>query len=396
MAKELERTFTSSAQNVGIVDKGHTIPKWYTDTIQNKSNWWHGNDDVYYFYSVNGDKIFIQYGQNAQGWASTIFIVQTLNAKETLTGSNSIEVDGQVTVEMLDSVLTDYALGGVLSHTTVTLNNQVISDKQKMTNVPGRLKQPKSVSIKETIKPQQKSDSTQITMKNRYPNGEFQSSSVTLGLTLFNPNLPQYIPGAIRLNGKWQELDNGEKIQQDKPKPKPPKDNNNDNNHQPNPDPNISKNVNLYNIKYENDNNVNFIYDETGTNPDYPFNRPHLGVDLNFVNEELLTPVRGKAYYFYDPAPSWQGGSGYGNHIIIVSPDGHQYMFGHLSHALIKSGQYVEIGTPIAVTGNSGDSTGAHLHFEVRKNSVASLQYGGTGYTINPAVWRQQVRNGKI
>lgn len=163
-----------------------------------------------------------------------------------------------------------------------------------------------------------------------------------------------------------------------------------------NEDRNITKVANLYNIKYHDNNNVNYPYDKDGNNPDYPFNRPHLGVDLNFVNEQLLSPVKGKAYYFNDPNTSSNGGTGYGNHIIIESDDGHEYLFGHLDRALISDGDDVEIGDRIAITDNTGDSTGPHLHFEVRKGSEASLSYGGKGETIDPAIWRERVRKDEI
>lgn len=407
MAKKLERTFDVDATDVGIEDKGKGVPNWYKNGTSNYNNWWKGSDNTFYFYSVDGNTVYIQYGQNAEGWASTIFIVQEIDAKETNKGNNSIEVDGNVIVKMLDSVVTEYAGAGVQARTQVTLNGTTIKDKTGMTNKGSTLDGEKTVSIKETVDPQDTSDSTQLTMKNSYPNGEYPNSSVTLGLTLFNPNLPQYIPMAIRLGDKWQELDNGtlpkndsndnsgnDNSGNDKDKDKDKDNGNNDNGGSK--DPNVSKNANLYNIKYENDNNINYIYDADGTDPNYPFDRPHLGVDLNFVNEELLSPVRGKAYYFNDPLPSSQGGTGYGNHVIIVSPDGHQYLFGHLDHALIDNGQQVSIGDKIAITDNTGDSTGPHLHFEVRKDSVASLSYGGTGYTIDPAIWREDVKNGKI
>ena len=60
----------------------------------------------------------------------------------------------------------------------------------------------------------------------------------------------------------------------------------------------------------------------------------------------------------------WNGG--YGNMIIISHPNGTQTVYGHLSRIDVSSGQYVNDGEIIGATGNSGQSTGPHLHFEIR------------------------------
>lgn len=153
-------------------------------------------------------------------------------------------------------------------------------------------------------------------------------------------------------------------------------------------DNNIQKDYNLYNIKYENNNNVNYPFNLDPHDPDYPFSTEHHGVDLNFVYEDLLSAVKGTAYTFNN------GGTGFGNHIIVKAPDGLLYLYGHLSKFLIKNGQKIEVGDKIAITGNTGRSTGPHLHFEIRQNSVIGLGYGTTGMPIDPAEWRKWVRKG--
>ena len=58
-------------------------------------------------------------------------------------------------------------------------------------------------------------------------------------------------------------------------------------------------------------------------------------------------------------------GSGYGYVIYINHADGRQTRYGHLSKVLVKQGQYVQQGDKIALSGNTGRSTGPHLHFEI-------------------------------
>jgi len=71
--------------------------------------------------------------------------------------------------------------------------------------------------------------------------------------------------------------------------------------------------------------------------------------------------------------------SGYGNNILLLCPNGVLMRYAHLKNILVTAGQYVNQGSIIAFMGGypgnpgSGNSTGCHLHFEVRgaKNSFA-------------------------
>lgn len=66
---------------------------------------------------------------------------------------------------------------------------------------------------------------------------------------------------------------------------------------------------------------------------------------------------------------TWDGG--YGNNIIIDSGGGYQTLYAHMSGANVGIGQQVVAGkTVIGYVGNTGRSTGPHLHFEIRRNGV--------------------------
>lgn len=58
-------------------------------------------------------------------------------------------------------------------------------------------------------------------------------------------------------------------------------------------------------------------------------------------------------------------GSGYGYVVYIKHPDGKESRYGHCSKVLVKAGQSVKQGEKIALSGNTGISTGPHLHFEI-------------------------------
>lgn len=57
---------------------------------------------------------------------------------------------------------------------------------------------------------------------------------------------------------------------------------------------------------------------------------------------------------------------GYGNYLVIRHPNGLETIYGHLSKCLVDANQIVKAGEAIALGGNTGRSTGSHLHFETR------------------------------
>lgn len=61
---------------------------------------------------------------------------------------------------------------------------------------------------------------------------------------------------------------------------------------------------------------------------------------------------------------------GYGNCVIISHGNGLATLYGHLSQILVKTNQIINVNQVIAKSGNSGRSTGPHLHYEVHKNNT--------------------------
>jgi murein DD-endopeptidase MepM/ murein hydrolase activator NlpD len=64
------------------------------------------------------------------------------------------------------------------------------------------------------------------------------------------------------------------------------------------------------------------------------------------------------------------GGPGYGKLVVIDHSSGYSTVYAHNSRILVKEGQRVRKGDPIAAVGSTGYATGPHLHYEIRKDGV--------------------------
>jgi murein DD-endopeptidase MepM/ murein hydrolase activator NlpD len=91
------------------------------------------------------------------------------------------------------------------------------------------------------------------------------------------------------------------------------------------------------------------------------WNRNHNGVDIKaYLGDTIYAAFSGKVRVVkYDP-------KGYGNVIVIRHYNGLETVYGHLSKQIVKVNDVVEAGQPIGLAGNTGRSTGTHLHFETR------------------------------
>lgn len=90
----------------------------------------------------------------------------------------------------------------------------------------------------------------------------------------------------------------------------------------------------------------------------------HGGMDIAAPHgKEVIAPSDGTVVF-----AGLEGG--YGNVIVIDHGYGIKTRYGHLSKMLVKAGDKVKRGTQIAAVGNTGRSTGPHLHYEVRVNGI--------------------------
>ncbi|MCS6935684.1 MAG: M23 family metallopeptidase [Chitinophagales bacterium] len=84
----------------------------------------------------------------------------------------------------------------------------------------------------------------------------------------------------------------------------------------------------------------------------------HVGTEVHVTGDGVVETVE----YSYQ---------GYGNQIIVDHGYGYKTRYAHLSRFKVRPGQKVTRGDVIGYSGNTGKSTGPHLHYEVIKNGIA-------------------------
>jgi murein DD-endopeptidase MepM/ murein hydrolase activator NlpD len=87
----------------------------------------------------------------------------------------------------------------------------------------------------------------------------------------------------------------------------------------------------------------------------------HAGID---IAGRVGTPVKSAQYGRVSFAGEH---GGYGKTVIVVHPDGYRTLYAHLDRIFVKRGQAVKLEEKIGTIGNTGRTTGPHLHFEVHR-----------------------------
>lgn len=107
--------------------------------------------------------------------------------------------------------------------------------------------------------------------------------------------------------------------------------------------------------------------------------KPHTGIDFKMEIGEPLRSIKDGVAHIYD-----YGNKNAGKTVIIEGDDGKKYIYGHLSEFKVQDGQIVNKGDMIGLSGNTGNSTGAHLHFGLKDAS---------GKFIDPSSYIDLIQN---
>jgi murein DD-endopeptidase MepM/ murein hydrolase activator NlpD len=105
--------------------------------------------------------------------------------------------------------------------------------------------------------------------------------------------------------------------------------------------------------------------------------QPHSGIDLAMPEGTTLRSIAdGVVDRVYD------GSGAIGKGLSVKLPDGTRTIYGHMNEVKAHVGEHVNAGEVIGLSGNTGNSTGAHLHFGMKDAS---------GHVIDPTSSRRQI-----
>lgn len=121
-----------------------------------------------------------------------------------------------------------------------------------------------------------------------------------------------------------------------------------------------------------------------GMDLDKPDNTPVGSFTDGIVVKVVNGFAPGSGYY-----GNWDG-NGLGNHVVVQDKNGYYNYYGHMNGTNVKEGDLVKEGDQLGILGHTGNSTGGHLHYEIRKN----MQAGSTSNnTIDPREYLKGVTN---
>ena len=101
----------------------------------------------------------------------------------------------------------------------------------------------------------------------------------------------------------------------------------------------------------------------------YGYWRPHNGVDIGATWGSQIWAAAGGTVIL-----AGRNG-GYGNCVMVMHSNGYTTLYGHMSSIAVTNGQTVSQGQVLGYVGSTGNSTGPHLHFEIRSNANPSVTY---------------------
>lgn len=123
----------------------------------------------------------------------------------------------------------------------------------------------------------------------------------------------------------------------------------------------------------------------------------HEGIDLKgYVGQRLDSRVNGTVVYTGGANAKWGVPWQYGNTVVIQSGE-YLHFHAHLNKITVKAGKKIGVGQQIGEIGNTGNSTGPHLHYEIRRvNSAQNGQKSQWGKgLVNPTSAAASARTGK-
>jgi murein DD-endopeptidase MepM/ murein hydrolase activator NlpD len=133
------------------------------------------------------------------------------------------------------------------------------------------------------------------------------------------------------------------------------------------------------------------------------YGEDHSGVDIGYKdspNDPINSISDGRVVWVqtgYGNTPGATGNASYGNAVKIQNADGTYSIYGHLNNVNVKEGDTVTAGQQIGNMGNTGNSYGTHLHFEMRDsndNNIDPMPYLNGGVVLGEGTYPDAVVSG--
>jgi len=108
----------------------------------------------------------------------------------------------------------------------------------------------------------------------------------------------------------------------------------------------------------------------------------HGGIDIVGDDNAIIYAVEPGSVTMISPwdGKTKTGTQSYGNLVVVTDSNNCRHYYAHLKSIAVSNGQYVFVGTKIGVMGNTGNSFGAHLHYEVRTGKTTSTRVNPANY----------------
>lgn len=112
-----------------------------------------------------------------------------------------------------------------------------------------------------------------------------------------------------------------------------------------------------------------------------PYGGNHGGIDIvGDTDPTVRCVVDGTVYLIQKwDGRTKTGSQSYGN-LVIIKAEGKRFYYAHLKSIAVKQGQKVKQGDTIGIMGSTGNSTGPHVHFEVRTGATTATRIDPTPY----------------
>lgn len=106
----------------------------------------------------------------------------------------------------------------------------------------------------------------------------------------------------------------------------------------------------------------------------------HAGIDLVKAHKAPINAFMGGTVLYAGMGKPGTGLNNYGNVVLIEDKNGRGHLYAHLDRVAVKVGATIKTGQVIGYQGNTGQVTGSHLHYEIRKKTTPLY-----GWESNPA-----------